>query len=610
MRTLLRRIALVGVVVMLAVGVQPDATAATTTPYGSGIRFTGYGWGHGWGMSQYGAHGAARQGLSWTQILSFYYPGTSRTHLPYGQRIRIWLTADNDNDLTVNRAVGLSLRESSTGRSYRLPDQDGTNTTQWRITRSGSSWQLARRDRAGRWHSHDPHLPTSGGTWSFRNPSLGKIRLILPNGSSAVYRGSYALVPDGSALRTVNTLWVENYLRGVVPSEMPASWPAHAVRAQSVAARTYAARRLQPAKPYDICDTTTCQVYKGMAGEHSAGDAAIRATDRTVLTYRGEPIDALFSSSNGGYTADGGQPYLPAKRDPYDSVVRNQVWTSSATTSEIGAAFGIGTLRSLTVVSRDGNGALGGRVESVRLTGTSTSVTVSGATLRSRLGLRSELVRITGGLRPGSGTYTKWQAEGGVTGWIGVPTGDERQVGDGSMVTMSGATLYRSSANGVHEVHGSILAKYDALGGPPRLGMPTTDEMVGDVSSVRKSAFTRGAIYWSSATGAHALWGPVRTKYHTLGSESSPLGMPTTDLQTGDTVEKAAFSDGAIYWSGATGARALFGPLRMKYWSLGSEHSALGLPLSDSVTRGGVATAQFQHGTISCRGSSCTVSQD
>lgn len=559
MTRLRRRFVVLTIAVVLAMGLPAAGEAqAMTNPYAKTVRFTGYGWGHGWGMSQYGAHGAAVKGLSWTKILGFYYPGTTLSSLPSGQQIRIWLTADNDANLTVVGGVsGLRLRATANNYTYTFPTT--LDAKQWRITRSGDLWQLHRLDSAGTWHKASTGWLPSTGSWLFENTRTGVVRVVLPGNATRDYRGTLALMRDGSALRTVNTLPMDSYLRGVVPAEMPASWPANAVRAQAVAARTYAAKRLRPGQPYDLCDTTTCQVYKGVAGEHPGGDAAISATARRILTYSGRPIDALFSSSNGGHTVYGGQPYLPAKPDPYDGVVRNQVWTSSATTAEIGKAFGIGTMVSLTVYARDGKGRLGGRVTSVRIGGTSGTVTVSGATLRARLGLRSELVRITAGLAPGSPTYTKWMDNGGPSGWMGIPNwnGDEQPIGDGSRVALGGATIYRSAAHGVHEVHGAIRTRYDALGGPAKLGMPTTDETVGRVSGVRKSSFAKGEIYWSSPTGARALWGPVLSKYR----------------------------------------------------SSGAEKSVLGLPLNEPVTSSGVTSARFQHGTISCRDTACTVTR-
>ncbi len=105
----------------------------------------GVGWGHGWGMSQYGAYGAARKGLSWKRILAFYYRGTQLSTVPSGTRIKVWITADNDSSLRVLPASGLTAQDS--GHRYALPA--GPNYTSWRISRSGSGYRLSYRTRSG-----------------------------------------------------------------------------------------------------------------------------------------------------------------------------------------------------------------------------------------------------------------------------------------------------------------------------------------------------------------------------------------------------------------------------------------------------------------------------
>jgi stage II sporulation protein D len=97
----------------------------------------GAGWGHGWGMSQYGAYGAARKGLSWKQILAFYYRGTRLSKMPSGTKIKVWITADDDNSLRVLPASGLTIRDTA-GHGYTVPT--GAKYTSWRISRSGAGY--------------------------------------------------------------------------------------------------------------------------------------------------------------------------------------------------------------------------------------------------------------------------------------------------------------------------------------------------------------------------------------------------------------------------------------------------------------------------------------
>lgn len=605
MRKLMRLV--VGVVVGLLVAAGfavPSTSAKAAVPYDSTIRFSGYGFGHGWGMSQYGAYGAALKGLTWQQIIGFYYPGTTLASLPSSQHIRIWLTADNDGNLAVRPTTGLRVRASS-GHTYVVPATAGT--TAWRIVRGATTWQLERQDSSG-WKVQATGLPTSNAWWSFENTSSGVVDLVLPSGGVARHRGMVQLVQDGATRRTVNVLPMESYLRGVVPAEMPTSWSAHAVRAQAVAARTYAAKRLRPGSAYDLCDTTTCQVYKGTAAETAGGDAAISATAHQVVRYGGGFADTLFSSSNGGWTVDGGQPYLPAKADPYDGVAQNQAWTASATTAEISNAFGVGTVSRLEVVSRDGRGALGGRLTGVRIVGSVKTVVVTGDRMRAVFGLRSSMFVFTGGLRPGGSGYEFWRARGGVTGWIGLPTGDEHAVPGGSAMPLAGATIYTSGATGTHEVHGAIRTKYLQVNGPTLFGLPTSDEVDGPVAGSKVNTFANnGAIYWSGGTGAHEVHGAILTRYRQVNGPVG-LGLPTSDETVGaNGARYSNFTKGAIYWGGSTGARVLTGATLAKYRSLGAEKSSLGLPIGEAVASGSTVTTKFQRGSIVCNGSTCSV---
>jgi stage II sporulation protein D len=198
----------------------------------------------------------------------------------------------------------------------------------------------------------------------------------------------------------VNILPLDRYLQGVVPLEVPALWHEEAVRAQAVAARTYAAyERAHPiARHYQICDTTSCQVYGGKDAEHAASNDAVRATARKVLTYAGAPAFTQFSSSSGGWTAAGSAPYLVAQKDPYDgwSGNPNHRWTTTISDRRIEKAWPtIGNLTGIRFSNRDGNGQWGGRVGTVRLTGSKGAVTMSGDVFRFGLGLRSEWINLS-----------------------------------------------------------------------------------------------------------------------------------------------------------------------------------------------------------------------
>lgn len=361
------------------------ATAADRweVPAGASVTITGHGYGHGHGMSQYGAEGAARQGLTHDQILAFYYPGTT-----VGQAtgpVSVLISADTTDDLVVRPRTGLTVRDLGTKERWTLPEN---GARLWRVvtTRTGSTRVAYRTDRWRPWRtlSGDAEVAAGG----------RPVTLVTPSGDRP-YRGRlrHASAPGGGH-DTVNVLPLEGYLRGVVPLEMPATWSAEAVRSQAVAARTYAAyERAHPwSKHAQLCDTTSCQVYGGVAAEHPASDAAVRATARTVLLDGTEPAFTQFSSSSGGWTSAGSVAYLRAVEDPYDGWSGNPVhdWTLRLPATRLERVFPrVGTLQRIQVTARDGNGDWGGRVASVRLTGSAGAVTVSGDTLRSRLGLRS-----------------------------------------------------------------------------------------------------------------------------------------------------------------------------------------------------------------------------
>ena len=376
---------------LLAAAPLPASASPAVAPTDGTFTVRGSGYGHGHGMSQWGAYGAAQQGLTWPKILAFYYPGTSLSTMPTGTRLKVWLTADDDGDLRVRPAAGLRVTDAE-GGSYVVPT--GKAYTSWRISRSGEGYRLAYRSTAGTWKTKATGLGTS--TWSFSDTAK-VLRLVRPGGSTRDYRGSLALVKRGSSGRTVNRVSLEHYVRAVVPAEMPTSWKADAVRAQAVAARSYAVRtRDTTSYPgYDICDTTSCQVYGGKSAETSGGDAAAKATTGKVVRYRGQVALTQFAASNGGAMSSGNLPYLVEKLDPYDGVVISQRWTRQLSAASIARSWpSVGTVRKLQVVRRDGTGPWGGRVERITIIGSKTSVTVSGETFQYRFAMRSSLFTV------------------------------------------------------------------------------------------------------------------------------------------------------------------------------------------------------------------------
>ena len=351
----------------------------------------GHGYGHGRGMSQHGANGAALDGLTHEQILKFYYPGTSFGRAP--RRIRVLISSDTTSDLVVHARRGLTLRDRGAGTSYVLPRDLGA--TRWRVTVDGRNRNVVGYYANGGWRSWRPGGAAAlEGVGEFR--AKGPITLVAPSGENA-YRGSLRAVPptSGSSDRdTVNVLGMDAYVQGVVPAEMPPSWEPEAVQSQAVAARTYAAfhRARNASRYYQVCDTTACQVYAGVDGEHSLSNAAVRETARQILTYDGKPAFTEFSASSGGWTATGDFPYLRAKADPYDDWSGNTVndWSVKLSAAAIAKAYpAIGTLRSIRVTSRTGDGQWQGRVLAMSLVGSKSTVRITGDDFRWKFGLRS-----------------------------------------------------------------------------------------------------------------------------------------------------------------------------------------------------------------------------
>jgi SpoIID/LytB domain protein len=381
-----------------AVRLKADPVASADfvpVPSSGKIALTGRGFGHGIGMGQYGAQGAATAGLTFDKILAFYYPGTA-----LGKKtgdIRVLISKNTGSTVEVVAQSGLVLHRLDSGSKTSLPTTiSGKKVDRWRIlprtSRKTQSTLQYRTDSV--WHSFNKYWTADA---QFDGPSSET--LVLPSGSLVKYRGAIrsALPKSGATTRVaVNALPIESYVRGVVAAEMPSSWKSEALKAQAVAARTYGVRAMSTSRYYDICDTTSCQVYGGVARETDATDKAVSATAGKIVTYGDKPAFTQFSSSSGGYTVAGSEPYLKAFLDPYDgqSDNPNHVWTTTLTASTVEKAYpSIGTLKTITITKRDGGGVWGGRVTSMTLVGSKKSQTISGTTARSAFGLRSTWFR-------------------------------------------------------------------------------------------------------------------------------------------------------------------------------------------------------------------------
>ena len=413
--------------------------AAVTEVYpvlaGRVLTVDGRGYGHGRGLSQWGAQGAATLGKTSRQILDAYYPGTSATTLA-ASSIRIALThagaeglppkggADGRYEcdaaasaaaarcvLEVVPADRLTAGDDSTGAAATLPTRVASgDVRRWRVVPDATGLRLQAltgtqwtdQPLGGRASVAGP--VTFGGT----NPSVRYL-----DGSVTTYRGTVSAVRTGATrVARINTVDLEHYLYGVVPKESSPSWQPAALEAQAVAARSYsvAGRTARAGLVWHLCDSIYCQVYAGRAVTRPGGAPTVQedvrttaAVDRTrsaVRTYGGKVVRAEFSASNGGWSTSGGAAWLPARPDPWDGVVAHSAhtWRVDVPARTLELRYGFSRLDELRVLSRDGNGTWGGRVLDVELrgagpTGAALSVRTSGDAIRSAAGLRSAWFR-------------------------------------------------------------------------------------------------------------------------------------------------------------------------------------------------------------------------
>lgn len=288
---------------------------------------SGGGWGHGVGMSQWGAYGQAQAGRTFDQILETYYVGTELSRSTKST-VRV-LMADGvpsaafaaDGDVIVQDGTGRKLRVRD-GKVEIPASLETTLQVTLKPKRTKVTLTLPVRI-----------TPTAGLTISYGG---------VPR------RGDYVVSQSGSGLLVVNELPMEAYLRGVVPGEMPVGWPLEALKAQAVAARTYAITGLLSGKPYDLYADVRSQVYKGVPGESATTDRAVLETSGQILTYQGAPARTFYFSSSGGRTASAADvfgsdvPYLQSVDDPWDEVSPHHVWEPRAfTASALGKALGL-----------------------------------------------------------------------------------------------------------------------------------------------------------------------------------------------------------------------------------------------------------------------------
>ncbi|WP_127782328.1 SpoIID/LytB domain-containing protein [Rhodococcus sp. X156] len=575
------------------------------------VTITGHGYGHGRGMGQYGSYGyATRHGWSHQQILAHYYGNTVLSQVG-NPLMTVRLTGSDGRAMSV-----FSDRGFYAGGTWIAPGDAVTMVAK----PSGGATVTATAGCGGRtyWVRDTAGTRADPPVEGLNRPTAENLRLCS---TGTRYRGSLVAVNDGGVQRTVSSLSTEDYLRGVVPSESPASWAdsggAAALRAQAVAARSYSLSesRYRYAK---TCDSQSCQVYTGSGAEDRRSDAAILATAGVVLTRGGAAVRAEFSSSTGGHTAGG---LFPAVPDAGDAVSPYATWTTTVTAGSIARAYGIGELVSMDVSARNGLGLDGGRATQVRIVGTQGTVTRTGDQVRITLGLRSDWFRIAvagtvpgavpgavpgttpAGFSVGGAIGERYQALGGARSILGAATTNELGTADGvaRYNHFQGGSIYWSPATGAREVYGSIGERWAGLrreAGP--LGLPITGELGTPNGRGRYNHFQSGSLYWSPATGAQEVYGAVRDVWAAQRWEAGVLGFPTT----GETATSKGtgrynhFEGGSVYWSPATGAHEVHGAIRQAWAAGGWETGSLGFPTSHEHDVPGGRASRFQGGTL------------
>jgi SpoIID/LytB domain protein len=346
-----------------------SGTAAFTPPALKGTPtffVSGHGWGHGIGMSQYGAQGFAQNGSTYEEILSHYYTGTE-------------LGTTTVKTIRVLLATNTSLTVSSQG-PWKVKDGTGA-VTQLDAGAVTLNPQLNFK------------LPGSSDPTQFTGPLVFTGTVAAPLTFKKPYRGTFTIASDGTKVTLVNTVPLEAYLYGVVPSEMPSTWLDEALKVQAVAARSYAVATRKTSGAFDVYADTRSQVYGGIFAEAPATTAAVDETAGQVVMYGGKVAVTYFCSTSGGKTASIADvwdsapvPYLVSVDDPYDNISPYHDWGPvSFTEAAVAKALGVkGRVLDLQTTLNDS-----GRVESVAVVTDASEKTVSGSQLQKALKLRS-----------------------------------------------------------------------------------------------------------------------------------------------------------------------------------------------------------------------------
>jgi len=496
--------------VVVVASLIPASTAQASVPT---FTIRGRGWGHGTGMSQWGAKGLADAGLTGNKILTHFYAGTALGTPSMPSTLRVGLLQEQGSiAVTGNGAFdfldhyGAKRATGAGGQTWSVkPIASGTS----QLGVYSPSGALSFTSAAPVTLIYEPHgtlleLPRLG--YQYKHG-----RIDLDVNMSTGHERAILIVP------------FEQYLYGL--GEMPASWNMEALKAQAIAGRTYAdekVTRLGQNRPNCNCGvygSTLDQAYVGVSQEVSRWVSAVDSTRGQVATYSGKPIQALYSASDGGFTENnenvfGGSAlaYLRGSCDPGDyasGANPNSNWAVTMDGNQISqrlsvGGYNVGTVEELTVIPPRG---VSGRVlpvidathGGITVRGSSSTVRLAGYVFESLLGLKSTLIS--------------------------------------------------------HSISGAIRTRYDSLGCAP--GFPSAEpytwkNLNGTIRGTAED-FSNGRLFYNSSTAkVFWIWGPILARYNAVRSSGTDLGMPLSDVYSVSGGRRANFEHGYIVWSSST----------------------------------------------------------
>jgi stage II sporulation protein D len=366
----------IGAAATLALAAAATLALAAPALAASELYIRGGGYGHGIGMSQYGAYGYALHGKDYKFILRHYFRGTALGHADPSQLVRVLVATGPASVSGASAAAGKRLNPSLT---YAV--------------RPLASGLVAVFDATGNRVARGPAPLTVTGVGPLTVPGVG------------TYRGSLEFRPDAAGgAETIDAVGLDDYVRGVISEEMPSSWAPEALKVQAVAARTYAITTDAGGDGFDLYPDTRSQMYGGVGAETAATDAAVAASRGQIVTYGGTPAVTYFFSSSGGHTENvenvwpgsTPEPWLRGVPDPYDGAGGDPYHRWSYTMTAAAAASKLGALVSGSLVGiRVTKTGASPRVLAAKVIGTAGTVKVRGVQLQQVFGLPTTYASFT-----------------------------------------------------------------------------------------------------------------------------------------------------------------------------------------------------------------------